>query len=157
MKLYKILVIFSLAFIVSNCNEAKPVKYLTYWDAEKRIKQSEFFVLKDEFHGISKGYYKNGKQKFSAIYKKGKLLEIQFIKDTLGRRLKVGSLKNGMGEVIIYDDDGVKEAFGNYVNGLKDGKWTEYNFNGEIINFQLYAKGYAIYEDSSRIFNNGYH
>ena len=105
------------------------------------LKQSGFFINDTTCEGVLTGYYKNGKIESLTTYKNGnidgtykyyydngqlwakrkysngKLLEVISNFDPNGKAREKGSLKNGNGTLIMYDDDGNQMEAKEYLNG----------------------------------------
>jgi len=69
--------------------------------------------------GICKWYYENGQLEQEALYKDDLRIEVISSYDQNGRKRNAGTLKNGNGTWIKYDDDGKIREINKYRNGVK--------------------------------------
>jgi antitoxin component YwqK of YwqJK toxin-antitoxin module len=67
--------------------------------------------------GVRRYYYPNGRLWFDQVYKAGKNWEVRANYTANGQRRKAGTLHNGNGTVIFYNDDGTVREVKTYVNG----------------------------------------
>lgn len=72
-----------------------------------------------EFDGIQRYFYPNGKVWIEKIYKAGKPWTVIANYDAAGKKRNPGTLKNGNGTLILYDEDGSVRETVNYVNGVE--------------------------------------
>jgi len=86
-----------------------------YYDNGKIQEYAEF--KDDDFHGIRKYFYDNGQIWIEQTYKNGKYLDViaNYTKDGIKRN--PGTLKNGNGTIIFYDEDGSIRETQTFVNG----------------------------------------
>ncbi len=70
-----------------------------------------------EFHGVRKYYYPNGQLWIEQIYKEGKSWTVVANYTDKGQKRDAGTLKNGNGTLIFYDEDGSVREILTYVNG----------------------------------------
>jgi antitoxin component YwqK of YwqJK toxin-antitoxin module len=68
--------------------------------------------------GERKYYYSNGQLWIDEVYKAGKNWEVRANYTGKGQRRKAGTLRNGNGTVIFYNDDGTVREMKNYSNGV---------------------------------------
>lgn len=139
MRVYLFTLILSVLF---SCEQENLIKHKTYWDNAQTKIQMEFFTKDDLRHGETINYYRNGVVKNSAIYKEGKLFNVNYVQNPKGKKMNFGNFKNGNGVLIFFNNEGKILSKGLYRNGYRDGKWIEYNFQGKINNYWNYNNGY---------------
>jgi antitoxin component YwqK of YwqJK toxin-antitoxin module len=71
----------------------------------------------DEKHGEQSVHWDNGQLYYKAIYEEGKLVNVLAYFNKNGQPLEIGSIKNGNGEWLQYDDNGQIEKIEIYENG----------------------------------------
>ncbi|HEY5745894.1 MAG TPA: toxin-antitoxin system YwqK family antitoxin [Chryseolinea sp.] len=73
----------------------------------------------DKFHGTRKYFYPNGQLWIEQTYKDGLDWEVisNFTED--GKRRDAGTLRNGNGTVIFYNEDGSVQAVSTFLNGVE--------------------------------------
>jgi antitoxin component YwqK of YwqJK toxin-antitoxin module len=67
--------------------------------------------------GVRKYYYSNGQLWIDQVYKAGKNWEVRGNYTAEGRQREAGTLQNGNGTVIFYNEDGTVREVKTYVNG----------------------------------------
>jgi antitoxin component YwqK of YwqJK toxin-antitoxin module len=72
-----------------------------------------------EFNGLRKYYYPNGQVWIEQIYKKGKSWSVVANYTEKGQKRDPGTLKNGNGTIIFYNEDGSVRETTNYINGVE--------------------------------------
>jgi len=131
--IYLFIGVFTINIAFSQTNAQKKDSVINYLDINKK-KQGrwikpydngktayEAFFINDIPIGEYKRYYYNGKLK----------AKINYAKD-----------KSGKGTAVLYWDDGVKMAEGNYVNtNVKDGVWKMYGIDGALMVKINYSNG----------------
>lgn len=132
----------------------KKTHKVTYW-SDGKTKQLDCYVKGDVLDGVARKYYSSGKLKNEVVYDEGKLVKINVVLDTFGRKLEYGTFVKGNGTVISYDEENNMKSKGSYVNGLKQGIWYDYNYNSEIIGKSTFHKGYFV-DNDLRFFCNMY-
>ena len=70
-----------------------------------------------KFHGLRKYYYPNGQLWIEQIYKEGKSWTVVANYTESGQKRDAGTLKNGNGTVIFYNEDGSVRDVLTYVDG----------------------------------------
>lgn len=138
----------------SKIPELKKTHEVTYW-SDGKTKQLDCYLKGDMLDGVARKYYSSGKLKNEVVYDEGKLVKINLMLDTFGGKLDYGKLVNGNGTVKTYNEENLIKSKGSYVNGLKQGIWYDYNYNGEIIGKSTFHKGYYVDIDI-RFFSNIY-
>ena len=68
--------------------------------------------------GVRKYYYPNGQLWGEQVYKAGKNWEIRSSFTSKGQRRKAGTLRNGNGTIIYYNEDGSVKEVKSFVNGV---------------------------------------
>ncbi|MBI3502372.1 MAG: hypothetical protein HY063_11315 [Bacteroidetes bacterium] len=81
--------------------------------------KSKGFYFNDELDGDYKYFHTNGKPWSERIYKEGKLVEVTCNYDAMGNSSDKGTMKNGNGTLILYDEEGLPTDTEKYVNGEK--------------------------------------
>lgn len=80
----------------------------------------ELFSYKNgEFHGLRRYYYKNGQLWIEQIYKYGKPWSVIRNYDSNGSMRNAGTLNNGNGSIIYYNEDNTIREIAEYYNGIK--------------------------------------
>lgn len=130
--------------LISSCIGKQLKTHYIYWDDEN--KSIVKYKMQVNYEGIVDGYcwhyYRNGQLTSKTRYEDNKLMEIYTVYDTLGNNLNYGSLTNGTGYVIFYDEKkGIKHTSGPYKNGLRNGWWKRYNFRGDIMDSLFFENG----------------
>lgn len=82
--------------------------------------------------GTWKFYYPGGQLKSVEEWKDGRLMDISNALDIKGKKLNIGSFKQGNGTLKTYGLDGNLEGSGTMKNGAQDGEWTYYWPSGKI-------------------------
>lgn len=140
----KYFVFFFLSFLFYSCSDSDKSIIQTFkkLDNGDSILQLKFEVSSDELNGFYKVYYDNGVQKVESIYQDGLLDEIVFVHDRNGNPLKYGKLINGTGCVkLFFDDTAIVKMAGCIVKGEFSGKWSNYNYKGELTGYDFYNMG----------------
>lgn len=84
-----------------------------------------------ELDGLSEEYHSNGNLFIKKSYQAGKLMNIIEHKDYKGTNLNYSSLKDGNGQLLIYDEKGMNvESKQEYKNGVLDGSVQVLFLNG---------------------------
>ena len=86
-----------------------------YYESGALKEVAEFRDAK--FHGLRKYYYPNGQLWIEQIYKEGKSWTVVANYTESGQKRDAGTLKNGNGTVIFYNDDGSVRDVLTYVDG----------------------------------------
>lgn len=158
----KTIFLVTVLLIIIGCKNQKKFEYeiKEYWgenDPEKdKILRTKYKVYSQGFDTIFylTNYYESGKLKSKVVMKNDLLMEIDFVLDTLGRKMTFGNFKNGNGYVIRYSSfDGSPENEGLYVNGDKQGWWKNYHFTGNVIDSTFYKDGFTQYKKSKNSLN----
>jgi antitoxin component YwqK of YwqJK toxin-antitoxin module len=68
--------------------------------------------------GARKYYYSNGQLWIDQVYKAGKNWEVRANYTEKGQRRRAGTLRNGNGTMIFYNDDGTVREVKNFINGV---------------------------------------
>lgn len=68
--------------------------------------------------GVRKNYYPNGQLSTEQVFKAGKNWEMRSSFTPQGKRRKAGTLRNGNGTIIFYNEDGSVKEVKSYVNGV---------------------------------------
>jgi antitoxin component YwqK of YwqJK toxin-antitoxin module len=68
--------------------------------------------------GVRRYYYPNGQLWIDQVYKTGKNWQVRANYTEKGQRRKAGTLHNGNGTIIFYNEDGTIREVKNYVNGV---------------------------------------
>lgn len=84
----------------------KETNEVKYFDINTGKIEEEGIRIERKRVGTWKSYYPNGKLKFISIYEQGKLWNITKYLNENGKRLKIGSFKNGNGILNEYDETG---------------------------------------------------
>jgi antitoxin component YwqK of YwqJK toxin-antitoxin module len=87
-----------------------------YYPSGKIQEYAEF--KEDAFHGIRRYYYENGQVWIEQTYKDGKNWSVEGNYTITGVRRNPGTLKDGNGTVIFYDEDGKVRETQTFVNGI---------------------------------------
>lgn len=91
-----------------------------YYDEDGSLKREMFFT-DDVMNGSFKYYYPGGKLWIETEYKNGKPWNVLGNYDKNGKPREKGTLKNGNGTILLYNDDNTLRKVETYVNGeLKD-------------------------------------
>lgn len=80
--------------------------------------ESEIPYENGRLNGVMKQYYPGGQLSVEQVYKAGKTWEIRANFTAKGLRRKAGTLRNGNGTVIYYNDDGTVREVKTFVNGV---------------------------------------
>ncbi len=122
-----------------------PVVYadgIAIWYYESGNKAKEMIFKNGKLNGKVKIYYKNGQLWTEYEYKDNLLWNIFCKYNPQGKPLKFGTLKDGSGSYIDYNESGQKAFECNFVDGIKVGKYTEFYENekkkmtGSMVNDQ---------------------
>lgn len=115
-----------------------------YIDKELTVRQGHFIWFnsygrptverdfKENIQVREKLYYPNGQLLSDIEYKDGKVYNINACFSPEGEAFDKGTIKDGTGSVIIYNDWGNKVRKYNLNNGLYEGEWIEYKGDGSI-------------------------
>jgi antitoxin component YwqK of YwqJK toxin-antitoxin module len=71
--------------------------------------------------GVRRYYYPNGQLSFDQVYRAGNCWEVRTNYSQKGQRRKAGTLHNGNGTVIFYNEDGTVREVKTFVNGVMKG------------------------------------
>lgn len=85
---------------------------------ETGVITDEVNLLNGQYDGIRLYYYPNGKLWIEQLYKEGKSWTVIANYDANGKNRNPGTLNNGNGTLILYNDDGTVRETVNYVNGV---------------------------------------
>lgn len=80
--------------------------------------ESEISYENGHLNGVMKQYYPGGQLSVEQVYKAGKSWEIRGNFTAKGQRRKAGTLRNGNGTIIYYNDDGTVREVKTFVNGV---------------------------------------
>ena len=83
------------------------------------VMQTGFYLNDTLPDGVFTTYHANGQRWSEMIYKEGKGWEILFNYDQTGEPQNQGTLKNGNGTVILYNEDGKETAIMTFNNGIE--------------------------------------
>lgn len=86
---------------------------------ESGVITDEVNLLNGNFDGIRRYYYPNGKLWIEQLYKEGKSWTVIANYDADGKKRDPGTLKDGNGTVILYNEDGTARETITYVNGVE--------------------------------------
>lgn len=86
-------------------------RYQTFYSNGNR--QCDCFYRNGERDSLQTMYHENGQMQWKLLYKDGKPWEVFINLDVRGSELEKGTLKDGNGTLLIYDDDG-KLLYTNY-------------------------------------------
>jgi antitoxin component YwqK of YwqJK toxin-antitoxin module len=78
-----------------------------------------YFVSNGILDGSFINYHTNGQRWNEIIYKEGKAMEVLFNYDRAGKPQNKGTLKNGNGTIIRYDEEGKEIEVMNFSNGIQ--------------------------------------
>ena len=85
-----------------------------------------------EFHGTRKYYYPNGQLWIEQVYKNGKSWKVIANYTDKGKKRDGGTLKNGNGTIIFYNDDNTVREVITYVNGEEKQRLQRLNSKYQI-------------------------
>lgn len=88
-----------------------------YYESGNLMEEANF--KEGQFHGTHKYYHPNGKLWIQKEYKNGLPWDIISNFSSDGKQREAGSLKNGNGTIIFYNDDGSVRETITYENGIK--------------------------------------
>ncbi|MCC6252789.1 MAG: hypothetical protein IT238_10040 [Bacteroidia bacterium] len=111
----------------------------TMWYEDGKV-FSEQYYKNGAFVGIWKTYNTDGSVSNVIDFEKGKASYFH----PNGKLQSEGKITKEMAQVghwVLYYDNGMKNAEGNYINGKKDGAWVWYNMKGEKTDEQVYKDG----------------
>ena len=97
-----------------NYNDKKRQDWITWREEGQKHYEGSMY----DGNGVSNTYYRNGQQQVKWKYKDGELVE-----------------------KILWHENGQKKLEEYYIDGKKDGKWTEWNENGQIVLETIYTEG----------------
>ncbi|MCP4123345.1 MAG: c-type cytochrome [Bacteroidetes bacterium] len=117
-------------------------------DYDKTKLKEEYFVLQKNTHvkvGDYRFYFPDTLKKLSHHYKynNGLPWEVLSVYDKFGDKKNGGTLKNGTGTLIAYDDYGNKQNLTTYVRGFRNGEYKQYFAGGELELLGYYSNGKA--------------
>lgn len=72
-----------------------------------------------EFNGTRRYFYPDGKVWIEELYKEGKHWTVIANYDASGKKRNPGTLKNGNGTLILYNEDGTVRETATYINGVE--------------------------------------
>lgn len=98
---------------------------------EGRLHQT-FELKNNQLWGTMREYYPNGQMSVELEYYKDRLWNINNVYDSVGNKLDFGKMRNGYGNVKVFDGSGTIIRQGEYSNGYKFGVWNEYSNTGHI-------------------------
>ncbi len=96
-------------------NGRQLIAFRTFYPNAK--KESEGYYCNGKTDGSLKYFHKNLKPWTEYLYKNGNLLEVIYNYNSMGDTMPKGTLKNGTGTLLLYDDDGFVTDTFDYVNG----------------------------------------
>jgi antitoxin component YwqK of YwqJK toxin-antitoxin module len=91
--------------------------FLKFYDRGKLI--AKIAIKHDIFDGVYTSYHDNGTVWSELLIRQGKRMEILSNYSSDGKSMPKGTLKNGSGTVIRYDEKGNQIAIDHYKNGVK--------------------------------------
>jgi antitoxin component YwqK of YwqJK toxin-antitoxin module len=97
----------------------------------KGVLVSDAKIVDGYYQGSAHFYYSNGKLSCSRIYKDGSIWEEKEVNDRYGNPLEKGTLNQGTGSVIFYNEIGGRISVFEYYQGHLNGKAIEYFPNGK--------------------------
>ncbi|HLP37064.1 toxin-antitoxin system YwqK family antitoxin [Lacibacter sp.] len=86
---------------------------------ENGIVAEEVNFENGEFNGTRRYFYPDGKVWIEEIYKEGKHWTVIANYDASGKKRNPGTLKNGNGTLILYNEDGTVRETATYINGVE--------------------------------------
>lgn len=86
---------------------------------ETGVISEEVDLVNGEFDGVRRYYYPNGKIWIEQSYKQGKPWTVIANYDANGKKRNPGTLKNGNGTLILYNEDGAIRETVTYLNGVE--------------------------------------
>jgi antitoxin component YwqK of YwqJK toxin-antitoxin module len=86
---------------------------------ESGVVAEEVNLEQGEFNGIRRYFYPNGKLWIEELYKKGKHWTVIANYDATGKKRNPGTLKDGNGTLILYNEDGTVRETVTYSNGVE--------------------------------------
>jgi antitoxin component YwqK of YwqJK toxin-antitoxin module len=89
----------------------------SYYESGKLEETVEF--QNDKFHGVRKYYYPNGQLWIEQIYKVGLDWEVVANYAETGKKRDAGTLRDGNGTIIFYNEDGSIREVKSFVNGYE--------------------------------------
>jgi antitoxin component YwqK of YwqJK toxin-antitoxin module len=124
-------------------------KYKLYYDDGFTVESEFTKSFSNNYEGIYKAYYKSGRLKFQAFFKKGFRNDFWTWYDKDG---KVTSILQYRIKELKYSNGNIKEKGSQYYDSkgkswVKDGKWILFDINGEIEKIKFFDGGK---EDKSR-------
>lgn len=140
MKKLQLIVYGSLILIISSCKKSEIKE--TYWDIKNKHIRWKLSVSGNVVDGICYSFYPNGKTRSITRYDNGRLMHIVKVNDTTGKKMNWGFLHEGNGHVKIYNEEfGYLDKEGDFVDGMRDGWWKRYLWNGRLFDSIYYDNG----------------
>jgi uncharacterized protein len=119
--------------------DGKANGYWNYYDELGNLINTSY-VVDGELSGFKTEYYPNGVKSIEKKFYKGILEEVKQF-DSTGKLLIYDSFPRFSGKFLLLYPNGSKMQECNYVNGLFEGRLTQYYFDGSIEYIQYYKGG----------------
>jgi antitoxin component YwqK of YwqJK toxin-antitoxin module len=113
---------------------------------DKNKKMEEYFVLENNREikvGDYKFFFPDGNLSYHYLYNNGLPWDVVSVYDRFGERRDPGTLKNGSGTIMRYDEYGNKESVTTYVRGFRSGEYKQYYDGGQLELLGFYTNGKA--------------
>ena len=128
---------------ISNYKKGKMVgKYETYY-SNGQISSSTTLDESGKENGTGTFYDIDGKKYHEFEYSKGEISKVTFF-DKTGKATELAAKKGKKLDYIRNYPSGTKSIVGTYIDGVKEGKWENYDYYGNINKIEYYKEGILV-------------